>query len=155
MSRRQEEVVMLGAILAKREVRKGFDAINRHDLETVLSMFTDDAAFVFPTGTVVGGRHEGPEARRAWFTQWFDRMPEIHFTLRHVTVDNIFAMGATNVVHAEWDLDEADQEGNTYHVTGVTAFQIEGGKAKLIKDYIFDQDIVSAVWPRKEDATSS
>jgi ketosteroid isomerase-like protein len=148
MPRRQEEVVMLGAILAKQEVRKGFDAINRHDLETLLGMFADDGAFEFPSGTVLGGRHEGP-AVRAWFERWFERMPKIHFTVNHVLVDNIFAMGPTNVVHAEWDLDETDQEGNTYHLTGVTAFQIEGGKAKLIKDYIFDQEIVSAIWPRK------
>ena len=143
---------MLGAVLAKREVRKGFDAINRHDLETLLGMFADDGVFEFPTGTVLGGRHQGREALEAWFTRWFDRMPEIHFTLRNVSVDNIFAMGATNVVHAEWDLDETDQEGNAYHLTGVTAFHVEGGKAKLVKDYIFDQDVLAVIWPPKEAA---
>ncbi len=143
---------MLGAVLAKREVRKGFDAINRRDLDALLNMFADDGAFEFPTDTVLGGRHQGSEAIRAWFEYWFDRLPEIHFTVRHVSVDNIFAMGATNTVHAEWDLEVTNTEGNSYHLSGVTAFHVEGGKAKLVKDYIFDQDVLSAIWPRKEAA---
>jgi ketosteroid isomerase-like protein len=147
---RQEEAVMLGAILAKREVRKGFDAINRHDLDTLMGMFDEGGVFEFPGDTVLAGRHDSPETIRAWFKRWFDRMPEIHFTLRHVSVENIFAMGATNVVHAEWDLDETDTDGNSYHVTGVTSFDIKGGKATLIKEYIFDQDVLSRIWPHQE-----
>jgi len=147
---RQEEAVMLGAVLAKREVRKGFDAINRHDLDSLTAMFAEDGVFEFPGDTMLAGRHDNPEAIRAWFKRWFDRMPEIQFTLRHVSVENIFAMGATNVVHAEWDLDETDTDGNSYHVTGVTAFDIKGGKARLIKDYIFDQDVLSRIWPHQE-----
>ena len=145
---------MLGAVLAKREIRKAFEALNRQDLKTVMSMFTDDGVFEFPTDTVLGGRHEGPEAIRAWFERWFDRMPEIHFTVNHISVDNIFAVGATNVAHAEWDLEETDREGNTYRLTGVTAFQVEGGKARHIKDYIFDQDLLSEIWPKAAAASS-
>lgn len=148
---RQKEAVMLGAVLAKREVRKGFDAINRHDLETLAGMFAEDGAYEFPGDTVRAGRHDSPEAIRAWFKRWFDAMPEIHFTLTHVSVKNIFAMGATNVVHAEWDLDQTDTEGNSYHLTGVTSFDIKGGKAQLVKDYIFDQDVISAIWPARDD----
>jgi ketosteroid isomerase-like protein len=147
---RLQEAAMPGAVLAKREVRKGFDAINRHDLDTVMGMFSEDGVFEFPGDTVLAGRHDNPEAIRAWFKRWFDGMPEIHFTLRHVSVENIFAMGATNVVHAEWDVDETDMEGNSYHVTGVAAFDIKGGKVRLVKDYIFDQDVLSRIWPHKE-----
>src|SRR3990172_10084474 len=130
---------MLGAILAKREVRKAFDALARHDADTVLGMFHDDGVFEFPGETVLGGRFQGKEAIGAWFERWFERMPVIRFTLNHVSVENIFAMGATNTVHVEWDLEESDNDGNAYRLTGVTAFHVVGGKAKHIKDYIFDQ----------------
>lgn len=77
-------------------------------------------------------------------------MPEIRFTLHHVTVENILAMGGTNVVLAEWDLDEKDGDGNPYHFTGVTAFDIQGGKAVYAKDYIFEQDRLATIWTSEE-----
>lgn len=144
---------MLGAVLAKREITKGFAAIDRHDLDTVVGMFHEDGVFEFPGHTVLGGRFEGTEEIRAWFRHWFDEMPEIRFTLRHVSVDKIFALGATNAVHAEWDLDETDQEGRTYHLTGVTAFEVQRGKARRVKDYIFDQDLLASIWPPKDQST--
>jgi ketosteroid isomerase-like protein len=145
---------MLGAILAKREVAKGYEAIGRHDLDTLMAMFHDDAVFEFPTGTVLGGSFRGHEEIREWFERWFDAMPQISFTLRHVSVENIFAMGPTNVLHVEWDLDETDTAGRRYHLTGVGAFEIEGGKARRVKDYIFDQGVVEQVWPSREVAGS-
>lgn len=75
-------------------------------------------------------------------------------TLRHVSVENIFALTATNVVHAEWDLDEVDKEGKRYHVTGVTAFVVAGGRTRTAKDYIFDQPLLASIWPPR-DATAS
>ena len=138
---------MLGALLAKREVRKGFDALNRHDLDTLLAMFHHDGVFEFPSDTIVGGRYQGREAIRAWFERWYERLPESRFTLRHISVENIFALGATNVAHAEWEDEETDEEGRTYHMTGVTSFEVEGGKARLVKDYIFDQEVLAEIWP--------
>lgn len=140
---------MLGAVLAKREVRKGFDALNRHDLDTLMDMFHDDGVFEFPSDTIMGGRYEGREAIRDWFERWYDRLPENRFTLHHISVENIFALGATNVAHVEWEDEETDRDGNVFRMTGVTAFEVEGGKARLVKDYIFDQDVLAEIWPPK------
>jgi ketosteroid isomerase-like protein len=140
---------MLGAILAKREVHKGFDALDRHDLETLMGMFHDDGVFEFPSDTIMGGRFEGKEAIRSWFERWYERIPKSQFTLRHISVENIFALGATNVAHAEWEVAETDHDGNTFHMTGVTAFEVVGGKARYVKDYIFDQDVLAQIWPSK------
>lgn len=142
-----EETIVIGAVLAKREVRKGFEAINRHDLDALLGMFSVDSVWEFPAGTVLGGRHEGTDAVREWFGYWFERMPEIHFTLSHVAVENIFAMGSTNVVYVEWDLDETDTDGTPHHLTGITAFDIVHGKVKRGKDYIFEQEVLAAMYP--------
>ena len=143
---------MLGAILAKREIVKGYERIGRHDLDAVVGMFHDDGLFEFPGETVMGGRFEGKDEIRDWFSRWFDRMPEIEFTLRHVSVEDIFAMGPSNSVLVEWDLDETDHQGASHHLTGVTAFEIEGGKARRVKDYVFDQDVLAEVWSSKKAA---
>jgi ketosteroid isomerase-like protein len=144
---------MLGAVLAKRAVARGFAAIDRRDLDTILGMSHEDSIFEFPGRTVMGGRFQGREEIGAWYQRWFDRMPQIHFTLRHVSVDRIFALGATNAVHVEWDLDETDREGHAYHLTGVTAMEVEGGKVRRSKEYVFEQDLLASIWPPKPGGT--
>ncbi len=53
---------MLGALFAKREVRKGFKAMMRHDADTLMGMIHDDGVLEFPGSTVLAGRYEGKEA---------------------------------------------------------------------------------------------
>jgi ketosteroid isomerase-like protein len=137
---------MLGAVLAKREITKGFVAMGRHDVDAIVAMYEDDAVLEFPTRTVMGGRFQGRDAIRAWFERWFDRMPQIRFTLRHVSVEDILALGATNALLVEWDLDETDRDGREWHLSGATSIEVVGGKVRRSKEYIFDQDVVEQVW---------
>ncbi len=140
---------MLGAMLAQREVRKAFDAISRHDVETLVASYHADGVFEFPGDTIISGRFQGRETIRSWWMRYFAKMRVIRITLRHVSVENIFAFGRTNVLHVEWDAEDTDQEGNVYRFAGVTALEIVGGKARRVKDYIFDQDVLASIWPRK------
>jgi hypothetical protein len=82
-------------------------------------------------------------------------MPVTRFTVRHISIENIFAITDSNVVHVEWDLEEADHDGNYYRLTGVTAFVIENGKARSAKDYIFDQPLLARILPPKEAGTAA
>ena len=88
---------MIGAVIAKRAVAQSYDAISRQDLDTLQGMFHEDAVLEFPGDTVMSGRFEGWEAIRGWFERWFKMSPETRFTPRHVLVENIFALGASNV----------------------------------------------------------
>lgn len=146
---------MIGAILIKRAVREGYAAVSRQDLDAVVELFHEDAVFEFPGETIKSGRFEGRAAIREWFASWFEMMPVTRFTLRHISVEDIFAITDSNVVHVEWDLEEADRDGNRYHLTGVTAFAIEGGKARHAKDYIFDQPLLAKILPPKAVATGA
>lgn len=143
---------MIGALLMKRAAREGYAAVSRQDLDAIADIFHEDAVLEFPGETIKSGRFEGRDAIREWFATWFERMPETRFTVRHISVESIFSVTLTNVVHVEWDLDEVDTEGNRYHVTGVTAFTVERGKTRYAKDYIFDQPLLATIWPSKEAA---
>jgi ketosteroid isomerase-like protein len=145
----EEVEIMLGAILAKREARKAFDALIRHDLDALMGAFHEDGVFEFPGETVLGGSFHGKQEIRGWFEHWWERMPVTRFTLRHVSVENIFALGGTNTVSVEWDLDERDTEGHSYSLTGITRLEVVGGKARHVKDYIFDQHVLEGIWPKK------
>ena len=143
---------MIGAVMTKRAVAQSYDAISRQDLDALQGMFHEDAVLEFPGDTVMSGRFEGWEAIRGWFDRWFKMSPETRFTPRHVLVENIFALGASNVVHVEWDLDEVTRQGDHNHLTGVTTFGIDGGKGRQVVIYIYDPSVLASMWPPKRAA---
>ena len=144
---------MIGALLMQRAVREGYATVNRRDPDAVAELFHEDAVFEFPGETIKSGRFEGREAIREWFANWFETMPVTRFTVRHLSVENIWAVSTSNVVHVEWDLEEGDYDGHRYQLTGVTAFVVEGGKARSAKDYIFDQPLLAKIIAPKDRAT--
>lgn len=145
---------MIGALLAKRAVRRGFKLVERRKLDKLMAMYHDFAVFEFPTDTLMGGRFESREEIRAWYERWFERMPEIRFDIRHVLVEDITAVRLDNVVHVEWELTETDTDGAVHRLTGVSALEVEQGRCRRMKEYVFDQDEITAIWPVKEVAGS-
>jgi ketosteroid isomerase-like protein len=139
---------MLGAFLAQRAAARGFEAINRRDVEAVMRSMADDAVLIVPSRTVMGGRFEGKAAIAAWYDRWMHRMSRIRFTVLDVGVCNLRALGPTNTVMVEWELDEADTSGHAYRFTGVTVLDVVEGKVVRQQEYIFEQDLMREVWPK-------
>jgi ketosteroid isomerase-like protein len=137
---------MIGAVLAKRATRSAFATLNQKDLDGVMRAWADDGVFEFPGRLPVSGKYEGKQAIESFFRTWFDKMATIRFSVKHVAVERIFALGATNAVTAEWDVVETDQQGRTYHVSGVTVLQARGGKLVRVRDYIFDLAPLEEAW---------
>jgi ketosteroid isomerase-like protein len=130
---------MIGAMLSKRAARAVYEAINRRDLDTLLQAMAEEVVFDFPLEPGEEGHHVGKPSVAQWFQTFFDDYPEIAFTLRHVSVEDIFALGGTNTVHAEWDLAYADRDGKRFQNRGVTAIGFRGGRIVRLRDYIFEQ----------------
>lgn len=141
---------MIGAVLAKRAAARGYVMLSCRDLDAIAKSFHEDAVWEYPGETVLGGRVVGRAAIREWFRTYFDLMPETKFTVRHAAVENIFALGPTNSSYVEYELDQVDRSGKHYHVTGVTAFHVIGGKIRHAKDYIFDQDVEAIAYPSRD-----
>ncbi len=145
---------MIGAVLAKRAAAHGYVILTRQDLEAIADSFHEDAVWEYPGGTVLGGRFVGRPAIREWFRTYFELMPETRFTVRHTAVENIFALRLTNNSYVEYELDQVDRNGKHYHVTGVSAFHVEGVKIRHAKDYIFDQDVEATAYPPRDAAAA-
>jgi len=141
---------MIGAIIAKRMARSGFDALNRHDLDKSMAGWAEDATWTFPGNIPLSGETKGKKAIEAAFAKWMERFPKIDFTVKEVFVSNIFALGATNNIAAEWDIVETDREGKEFHNSGVTIIRVKGGKVVAIKEYIFDADALEEAWGKNE-----
>jgi ketosteroid isomerase-like protein len=88
-------LVMISKDQAQKFAREWVDAWNSHDLDRILSHYTDDfqmtSPFIVtvmnePTGTI-----EGKEKVRAYWAQALERLPDLHFDLIEVlaSVDSI------------------------------------------------------------------
>ena len=137
---------MIGAIIAKRMAHAVLDTLNRRDLDTYMSSWAEDSTYIFPGNLPISGETRGKEAIRELHQKYLDKFPLINFTMKNVFIENIFALGATNIVAAEWDLKYKNQEGEEFENSGVTVVHVKKGKAVLVREYIFDVELEKRAW---------
>lgn len=140
---------MIGAIMAKKLASRGFDRINKRDLDSFMSGFGDDAVFVYPETVSAGGTFKGKKAIREWFERCLKQFPEFTFSVKNKFVENLFAVGATNTVAVQWDFHCKNRDGVETSNKGVTVIHVKRGKAVLVQDYIQNGKTHKAAWGEK------
>lgn len=105
------------------------DAWNRHDLDALMSMMTDDAVFAASAGPDVDGeRSEGRQAVRAAYAAVFEAFPDAHWAdARH------FVAGARGV--SEWTFSGTRRDGQRVEVTGCDLFTFRDGRIAVKNSY--------------------
>ena len=98
------------------------DAWNRHDVDALMSMMTDDPVFEASSGSGVDGeRHQGQQAVRAAFAAVFTQFPDAHWGhARH------FVSGDRGV--SEWTFTGTRSDGKRIEVNGCDLLTIRDGK---------------------------
>lgn len=70
---------------------KWFEAFNKHNIEMLLDLYHDDAAHYSPKLKIhrpeTNGYIQGKEALRVWWTDAFNRLPELHYEIINLTAD--------------------------------------------------------------------
>jgi steroid delta-isomerase-like uncharacterized protein len=101
------------------------DAWNRHDVDALMSMMTDDCVFEASAGNAADGqRHEGQEAVRAAFAAVFEQFPDAHWgNARH------FVTGDRGV--SEWTFTGTSKDGKRVEVTGCDLFTFRNGRIAI------------------------
>jgi taurine dehydrogenase small subunit len=101
------------------------DAWNRHDVDGLMSMMTDDGVFDASGGNHVSGeRHEGQPAVRAAYTAVFVQYPDAHWgNARHLVKDD---RGVS-----EWTLTGTQKDGKRVEVNGCDLFTFRNGKIAI------------------------
>ena len=98
------------------------EATNRHDVDAMMELMTDDVVFENTMPPPDGERHEGHAAVRAIWDELFRANPSAAFE-----TEELFAAGDRCVVR--WRYRWApDQSGKPGHVRGVDVFRVRGGK---------------------------
>jgi len=93
------------------------DAFNAHDVDAILSFFTEDCVLDTPRGQ----RLVGKEQVRTGFQARFDGIPDIHYG-----DDRHFACGDRGV--SEWTIRGTQSTGEPIEVRGCDLFEFTDGK---------------------------
>lgn len=87
-------------------------AFNRHDLEAIMSFFSEDCVFESPRGTELWGRRfVGKEEVRNGLAARFEGIPDVHYG-----DDDHFVCGNRGV--SEWTISGTTVEGDRVEVRG-------------------------------------
>ena len=105
------------------------DAWNRHDLDALMSMMTDDCVFEASAGPRFDGqRSEGKQAVRAAYAAVFEAFHDAHWAnLRH------FIAGDRGV--SEWTFTGTQKDGKRVEVTGCDLFTFRDGTIAIKNSY--------------------
>jgi len=105
------------------------DAWNRHDLDALMSMMTDDCVFEASAGPQADGqRSEGKPAVRAAYAAVFEAFHDAHWaSARH------FIAGNRGV--SEWTFTGTHNDGKRVEVTGCDLFTFQDGKIAIKNSY--------------------
>ena len=105
------------------------DAWNRHDLDALMSMMTDDCLFQASAGPHADGqRSQGKEAVRAAYAAVFAAFPDARWSSpRHVIA------GDRGV--SEWTFTGTHTDGTRVEVNGCDLFTFRGGQIAIKNSY--------------------
>jgi steroid delta-isomerase-like uncharacterized protein len=105
------------------------DAWNRHDLDALMSMMTDDCVFEASAGPDVHGeRSQGRHSVRAAYSSVFEAFPDAHWAdPRHVIAGN---RGVS-----EWTFTGTRKDGKQVEVNGCDLFTFRDGKIAIKNSY--------------------
>jgi steroid delta-isomerase-like uncharacterized protein len=105
------------------------EAWNRHDLDALMSMMTDDCVFAASAGADVDGeRSEGSAAVRAAFAAVFEAFPDAQWAnARH------FVAGGRGV--SEWTFSGTRRDGHRVEVSGCDLLTFRDGRIAVKDSY--------------------
>lgn len=97
------------------------EALNRHDVQAVMALMSDDCIFDNTYPAPDGERFEGQEAVRHFWEELFRASPDARFQS-----EETFALGDRCVVRWRYEWNNAD--GSRGHVRGVDILRVRDGK---------------------------
>ncbi len=132
---------MIGAMILKRGAGSGWAAVNRRDVAPLLKYVDDDSVLEVSGRPPWGGTFVGKEAWRAWFDAWFAAVATFEYRVVHEALVNPFALGFTNTVLTEFEVDATTHDGRAFHGRGVDVSEMRRGRYVADRTYLFDVEM--------------
>ncbi len=96
------------------------EAFNRHDVQGMMKLMSDDCVFENTAPSPDGTRFEGREAVTRFWQDFFRESPHAH-----INIEEIFSLGARCIMR--WNYTWVDAAGQKGHVRGVDIFREKDG----------------------------
>lgn len=103
-------------------------AVNRHAVDEVMALMTEDCVFENTRPAPDGERFEGSAAVRGFWTAFFERSPKARFE-----TEEVFAAGDRCTVRWVYHWIRDEREG---HVRGVDVFRVRDGRVAEKLSYV-------------------
>ncbi len=104
------------------------EAFNRHDVESVMALMTDDCVFESTAPAPDGKRFSGSAAVKEYWKEFFARSTDAFFE-----VEEIFTAGDRCVVR--W-LYRKSKDGVPWHLRGIDVFRVRDGQVSEKLSYV-------------------
>jgi steroid delta-isomerase-like uncharacterized protein len=118
----EETHAMSSAKVATPMLQAFLDAFNAHDVDAIMSFFTEDCVFDMPRGPAPGGRRlVGKQQVREGIQSRFDGIPDVAYG-----DDRHFTCGDRGV--SEWTIRGTQATGERIEVRGCDLFEFRDGK---------------------------
>jgi steroid delta-isomerase-like uncharacterized protein len=110
-------------------IQQFHDAFNRHDVDAIMALMTEDCIFENTFPPPDGERYAGAAAVRTFWETLFHNSPHAHFA-----VEEIFASADRGVLRWRYTWQDAsDQSG---HIRGVDILRVRDGKVAEKLSYV-------------------
>ena len=96
------------------------EAFNRHEIEGMMQLMSDDCVFENTNPAPNGTTYSGKETVTQFWQNFFRESPHAH-----IEIEEIFGMGKRCVMR--WIYNWEDETGKKGHVRGVDIFQVREG----------------------------
>jgi ketosteroid isomerase-like protein len=110
-------------------LREFHEAFNRHAVDQIMALMTDDCVFENTYPPPDGTRLSGQAAVRAYWEAFFRESPQAHFA-----IEDLFASSDRGVLR--WRYSWIDGQGHEGHVRGVDIFRVRDGKVAEKLSYV-------------------
>jgi predicted SnoaL-like aldol condensation-catalyzing enzyme len=105
------------------------EAFNRHDVEGMMKLMSDDCIFENTVPAPNGAVYSGREAVTQFWQEFFRESPNAH-----IEIEEIFGPGFRCVMR--WKYSWEDATGKKGHVRGVDIFQMKDGLIRQKLSYV-------------------
>jgi len=96
------------------------DAFNRHNVDEMMELMSDDCLFENTTPAPDGTAYKGKEAVTQFWRDFFRESPSAH-----IEIEEIFGLGNRCIMR--WRYDWEEETGKRGHVRGVDIFNVKEG----------------------------
>jgi ketosteroid isomerase-like protein len=96
------------------------EAFNRHDMEGIMGLMSEDCTFETAGPAPDGAVYSGKKAIHQYVQDFFDTSPQAH-----LEIEEVFGLGWRCVLR--WRCEWVDAVGEKKHIRGVDIFQVQDG----------------------------